>query len=376
MPSKDRTPKSLEQKLLDLDAHLYLLREHLHKLRDSASHLKVIAAELRTLVCRSSGTEGLLWRLTKELGVPDDVALHVPGKLKQDDPLVRGLEFMIVPIFRAGKGDPRLVPGNYSLQEVIKEDEALVAVGKPLTHEYLIKAVAQQMGSAHEDEGLELALAQLSTIFINGERRTLTSLPQMRSSHWRSANESWKRLKLGTNFGDQPTATITAISLSLSVCRGSSISLAACSFSDSIRTFAQSALPVSLHQLVSCFSWRSGSESSQNFLHRIRLQRTLDRTLSPCFRTAQGRARHVRSQLMGRAPLNSASSVGSMPRSCCWRKSLTLTKTFLDSGSCSRSSGSCRPRTFGNCWTFLQADMVSGSTPVSWRLRVRSQNDA
>lgn len=166
--SKDRNAKSIEQKLVDLDAHIYLLRQHLHKLRDSKSHLKVIAAELRTLVCKSSGTEGLLWRLADELKVGDLVALHLPGKLKQDHPLVRGLEFMIVPIFRAGKGDPRLVPGNYSFRAVIKDTEALVALGKPLTHEYLIKAVAQQMGTAHEDDGLEPALVQLSAIFVNG----------------------------------------------------------------------------------------------------------------------------------------------------------------------------------------------------------------
>lgn len=168
MASKDRTPKSLEQKLLDLDAHLFLLRSNLHKLRDSASHLKAIAAELRTLVCWSSGTEGLLWRMTKELGIEDEIALHLPGKLIQDHPLVRGLQFLVVPIRRAGKGDPRLEPGSYSLREVIKEGEALVAMGKPITHEYLIKAVAQQMGTAHEDEGLEPALTQLSSIFVNG----------------------------------------------------------------------------------------------------------------------------------------------------------------------------------------------------------------
>ena len=167
-PHQNRDPKSLPQKLLDLDAHLFLLREHLHKLRESPSHLKVIAAELRTLVCRSSGTDGLLLRLCKEVGVSDEVALHLPGKLIQDHPLAQGLQFLIVPIFRAGKGDPRLTPDNYSLQEVIKEGEAVVALGKPLTHEYLIKAVAQQMGSAHEDEGIEPALTQLSGVFING----------------------------------------------------------------------------------------------------------------------------------------------------------------------------------------------------------------
>lgn len=168
MSLKVRSPKSLERKLHDLDAHLFLLREHLHKLKDNANHLKVIAAELRTLVCRSSGTEGLLWRLTKELGVQDQVALHLPGKLRRDHPLVQGLQFMVVPIFRVGRGHPGLPPGEYSLEDVIKNGEALVAMGEPLTHEYLIKAVAQQMGSAHEDEGLEPALVQLSSIFLNG----------------------------------------------------------------------------------------------------------------------------------------------------------------------------------------------------------------
>lgn len=168
MANRERIAKTLEQKVLDLDAHLFLLRNHLHKLRDSASHLKAIAAELRTLVCSSSGTEGLLWRLTQELGVDDQIDLHLPGKLIQDHPLVCGLQFLIVPIRRAGKGDPRLEPGSYSLREVIKEGEALVAMGKPLTHEYLIKAVAQQMGTAHEDDGLEPALTQLASIFVNG----------------------------------------------------------------------------------------------------------------------------------------------------------------------------------------------------------------
>lgn len=168
MATRDRIPKSLERKLIDLDAHMFLLRSHLHNLRDSASHLKAIAAELRTLVCWSSGTEGLLWRLTKELDVTDEVAVHRPVKLNPKDPINRGLEFMVVPLYRAGRGHPQLEPGNYSLREIIKDGEALVAVGKPITHEYLIKAVAQQMGSAHEDEGLEPALTQLSSIFMNG----------------------------------------------------------------------------------------------------------------------------------------------------------------------------------------------------------------
>jgi hypothetical protein len=62
-----RIPKTLEQKLADLDAHLFLLREHRSGLRESVAHLKDISAELRALICFSSNREGLLWRLADEL---------------------------------------------------------------------------------------------------------------------------------------------------------------------------------------------------------------------------------------------------------------------------------------------------------------------
>lgn len=163
-----RVSKTLAQKVLDLDAHLYLLRTHLENLRDSASHLKAIATELRTLVCHSSGTEGLLYRLIHELGVDDSINLHVPGDLDPNHPINEGLQFMTMQIYRGGQGPEYIPPHDHSFRGVIRQAQALVADGKPLTHEYLIKAVAQQMGSAHEDDGLEPALAQLSGIFING----------------------------------------------------------------------------------------------------------------------------------------------------------------------------------------------------------------
>lgn len=167
---KARIPKSLEQNLHDLDAHLFSLREHLHKLGESPSHLKDLSAQLRLLVCTTGRdcTEGLLFRLINELKIDDKIFLHVPGKLKQDHPLARGLQFLIVPIQRGGKGDPKLPPDYYSLKEIINDTEALVIGGEPMTHECLIKAVSQQMGTAHEDEGLEPALVQLKSILIRG----------------------------------------------------------------------------------------------------------------------------------------------------------------------------------------------------------------
>lgn len=165
---KDRIPKTLNQKLYDLDGHLFLLRQHLQGLRENPIHLKIISAELRVLVCSSSGTKGLLWRLVDELGINEKIFLHVPGKFKRDHPLSKGLQLALVPIQRGGKGDPRLHPSYYPLRYVIEDCEALIVKGNPLSHDYLIKAISQQMGTAHEDDGLEPALVDLKSIFING----------------------------------------------------------------------------------------------------------------------------------------------------------------------------------------------------------------
>lgn len=168
MSADPRVSKSIEQKVLDLDAHLFLLRSHLNELRNSPSHLKVIAATLRTLVCFSGKVEGLLWRLTEELSVDDGGFLNVPGDLDMDNPLVKDISFMIAPISRGDQPHPAFEPHRVSLKGVIKEAQALVAMGKPITHQYLISAVSQQMGTSHEADKVEPALNQLNSIFING----------------------------------------------------------------------------------------------------------------------------------------------------------------------------------------------------------------
>lgn len=167
MSRKGRIPKTLDRKLRDLDDHLYFLAESSAKLAaGDEGYLKPLAAELRVLVCKSSGTEGLLWRVAEELGTHDAVHVHLAGNLNRDHPLARQLEFLFVPVYRAGRGDPRLIPGYYSLKEIVKECEALVVLGTGYTHERLIRAVAEQMGSAHEDDGTEPHLIELSGTVI------------------------------------------------------------------------------------------------------------------------------------------------------------------------------------------------------------------
>lgn len=179
MGKQSRIKKTLAQKLSDLEEHLFLLRENFDRITGRDAHLKILTTELRVLVCFSisSGTGGLLWRLIDELGLSDVVYVHYLGKVNTGHPMAKGLDFALIPpILRGGKGDPEIPPSHQSLKRMLKEGDAVFVLGKGLSHEYLIKAIAQQMGSAHEDEGLEPALDELQHIFVNGVKPYIPTL--------------------------------------------------------------------------------------------------------------------------------------------------------------------------------------------------------
>ena len=173
----------MPERLSALDDHQYLLRQHLHGLGEDKAHVKVLASELRTLICHSSGTEGLLWRLADTLSVSDEIELFCGGSVKRDHPIVAGMVLGTVPLHRAEDCPPNAPPpAMHRLRDVIEEDEAIYlpepkhriltgelpdSKGLIFTHELLIKAVAEQMGGAHEDDGLEYRLACLRQVLVN-----------------------------------------------------------------------------------------------------------------------------------------------------------------------------------------------------------------
>ena len=175
---RDRIPKSQERKLKDLDDQLFLLRGSLQKLNEDKAYLKNVSTGLRNLLCKSSGTEGLLWRLVDDFKISDSLYLHALGPRNLDHPRSFGLSFHCVPLKRGGEGDPRILPSECSFREIIENQEAVFIGGKILTHDHLIKAVAQQMGLAHEDDGLEPCLVSMSQIFINGLEHYIPVLVQ------------------------------------------------------------------------------------------------------------------------------------------------------------------------------------------------------
>ena len=103
------------------------------------------------------------------LDVSDKVYVHFLESLHTQHPLARCLDlYLLPPLCRGGEGEPGIPPNHWSLKYMLKKGDAIIVLGKQLTHEYLIKVIAQQMGSAHEDEGLEEVLVEMRNIFVNG----------------------------------------------------------------------------------------------------------------------------------------------------------------------------------------------------------------
>jgi hypothetical protein len=165
-----RVTRTIDELIAALDHHQYLLRDSLYDLREDPAHLKTLATELRTLVCMSSGTEGLLWRVADELNVSDMLELQVAESVNREHPLNQGLDIQQLPMQRPGEGPPAPPAGQVRLRDVIKNCEAIYVsqiTDRIFTHELLIGAIAGQMGGAHEAEGLDHSLVKLNNLLLN-----------------------------------------------------------------------------------------------------------------------------------------------------------------------------------------------------------------
>lgn len=173
MSRRNRLPKPVSRLVQELEGHLSILRDNYRKMQSDRALVGLVAATLRVLVCRSSGTEGLLWRLAERLSVSDEILLNTHGGVDPDLPLAKGLRLCVVPIQRPGSIPP---PGfaekfpiqQESLRDVIKTCEAVFTLGKSLTHEAIIKKIAEQIGTAHSDDGIEPGLATIEEVLFLG----------------------------------------------------------------------------------------------------------------------------------------------------------------------------------------------------------------
>lgn len=172
-------PKSSDQMLSALEDHLYLLRRTLADLTSGdTAHLRGLAAQLRALVCTSSGMSGLLWRLRDELKVNDGVKLRYPGKIDTNSPITRGMIFGGGTVRADGSGPSAIPQLTWSLQEHIHIHEAVFVDGVSVTHEHLISRLANEIGVAHEAHGVSKEMAKINSVLFGDVQPYFTVLDE------------------------------------------------------------------------------------------------------------------------------------------------------------------------------------------------------
>lgn len=160
-----RFEKTLERNLNDLEEHLFFLRDEFAKtVGGDNAYSKKISSTLRTLICMSDRTEGLLWRVAESIGADDTIEIQAFEGIDENNSIAQSLSFALVPFCRPGEGALPIDAQRLSLKKFIKTFSALYYEKKSYTHEALIKYIAQQMGSAHEAEGVDPFLIELSAI--------------------------------------------------------------------------------------------------------------------------------------------------------------------------------------------------------------------
>ena len=183
MSREYRIPKTPRQNLVDLDKNLFIVRRQIEGLQEDPdpAYFAVLVAALRTLVCMSSGTEGLLWRLIEALEVSDEMQLHAFEGVNPDHPQARGLRLCVLPLLRGGEGPEDMPVGKASLRYLIKECDGVFFAGKGITWEELIKILSQQMGLSHESEELDPVLVQLHQlpILVAAHRQAIVRLAEL-----------------------------------------------------------------------------------------------------------------------------------------------------------------------------------------------------
>ena len=190
MTKKPRIPKTANQRLHECETHLYFLFDAYHLYKQQRDRYKQIATELRVLVCETGTNKPLLLDLMDEYGF--SYFVQPPGKHQGGPPLKPQ------PLPMVGwRDDPvqqriteelseAINSGNETMMKAV--DKKLEALARPIpfrewvnkglavyikpydySHKDLILAIAQQLGSSHEDESVEEPIIRLQQIIIGGE---------------------------------------------------------------------------------------------------------------------------------------------------------------------------------------------------------------
>ena len=156
-----------------LDDQLYLLSMDLDFISADLAYQRDISTRLRLLVCSSSHnritTAGLLWRLAEQLEVSDEITIPLMALWHKDKPSIDSLVLGIcggLPYPDQLAEFQDLPSQSMSFKKYIQEYCAFNISGKNITNQTLIKMIANQIGTAHEDDEIDKELAVTTNLII------------------------------------------------------------------------------------------------------------------------------------------------------------------------------------------------------------------
>lgn len=179
-----RVAKTELQILQDCETHLYFLWDALRLYPEQRDRYKQIAAELRVLVCESGRNRPLLLDCMDRYAFVYEILPPGPPLDKQPIALVN---WQADPMHKAmadeverAMDDPEKLDRLLSKQAALRRamplreyvNTALAVFIRPRDYSFrdLVLALAQQMGSSHEDHEVEETLVAVQSIFIGGHQ--------------------------------------------------------------------------------------------------------------------------------------------------------------------------------------------------------------
>lgn len=190
MARKKRVRRPDSERLRACETHLYYLWEAICRYRQQPERFKQIAAELRVLVCETRANKPLLLDLMDQYGFHYDVDPPGPPFDKmpiamvgwKDDPAHQTMSQEL----EKAAGDPKKLKGLLEQQSSLRRsiplrefvNNALAVYIAPHDYSYreLSLALAQQMGSSHEDETVEEPLVKMKQVMIGNDPGHLAPL--------------------------------------------------------------------------------------------------------------------------------------------------------------------------------------------------------
>jgi hypothetical protein len=180
MALKKKLHRSTQERIGACESHLFFLHEDLKLFPQQYDRYKQIAGKLRLLVCAGGRNKPLLLDLMDEVGFtyevqpPGPLTIPIPPGGWRDGPDYQALTLEI----QQAAGDRQKLAAIHERQAKLRKpmslreytDKALATFIKPYDYSFneLVRSIAQQCGSSHEDESIDEPIAQMRSLVLNG----------------------------------------------------------------------------------------------------------------------------------------------------------------------------------------------------------------